>query len=229
MVFRSSTCGERSEFSITGTVEYADAFPRKLLDIDPEAPKTFDILTDISLFTGKASCYRKFGFSVSSTNQAWSSDLPVGRSHNIVVNEEKNYAVAVGAVPRDSTCASGLTFINMDDPAKPFSPGCAPGDGYVHDAQCLVYRGPDKKYKGRDVCYGYNEDTLTIYDVTDKQGTTGARIISKTPYQGASYTVSRRPSQLLPSAPPTVSRLTCSCLLASRMGSRPAVANPSRP
>jgi hypothetical protein len=29
----------------------------------------------------------------------------------------------------------------------------------------IVYRGPDKKYFGRDICYGYNEDTLTIYDV----------------------------------------------------------------
>jgi choice-of-anchor B domain-containing protein len=48
-----------------------------------------------------------------------------------------------------------------------------------------VYHGPDKKYEGRDICYGYNEDTLTIYDVTDKAATT---IISKTSYEGASYT-----------------------------------------
>jgi len=29
-------------------------------------------------------------------------------------------------------------------------------------AQCLVYHGPDTKYEGRDICYGYNEDTLTM-------------------------------------------------------------------
>ncbi|KAL8383523.1 hypothetical protein RB595_010634 [Gaeumannomyces hyphopodioides] len=52
-------------------------------------------------------------------------------------------------------------------------------------AQCLVYRGPDTKYFGRDICYGYNEDTLTIYDVTDKSTT---NIISRTTYTGASYT-----------------------------------------
>lgn len=23
-------------------------------------------------------------------------------------------------------------------------------------------RGPDTKYSGRDICYGYNEDTLTM-------------------------------------------------------------------
>lgn len=114
--------------------------------------------------------------------------MPIGRSHNVVVNEEKNYAVAVGAQPRNSSCAAGLIFINMDDPTKPFSPGCAPQDGYVHDAQCIVYRGPDKKYYGRDICYGYNEDTLTIYDVTNKVGPNAAAIISRTPYKGASYT-----------------------------------------
>ena len=105
-----------------------------------------------------------------------------------MVNEEKNYAVAVGAAPRNSSCAAGLIFINMDDPSKPYSPGCAPQDGYIHDAQCIVYRGPDEKYYGRDICYGYNEDTLTIYDVTNKTGPQAASIISRTPYVGASYT-----------------------------------------
>jgi choice-of-anchor B domain-containing protein len=76
----------------------------------------------------------------------------------------------------------------MKNPSKPTSPGCAPQDGYVHDAQCIVYRGPHKKYYGRDICYGYNEDTLTIYDVTNKKGPNAASIISRTPYVGASYT-----------------------------------------
>jgi hypothetical protein len=85
-----------------------------------------------------------------------------GRTHNIVINEEKKYAVAVGAQPRTDKCASGLIFIDLTNPAKPTSPGCAAQDGYVHDAQCIVYRGPDKAYVGRDICYAYNEDTLTM-------------------------------------------------------------------
>jgi hypothetical protein len=58
------------------------------------------------------------------------------------------------------------------------------------DAQCIKYRGPDAKYNGRDICYGYNEDTLTIYDATNKVGKTGkaSSIISRTTYTGASYT-----------------------------------------
>lgn len=135
-----------------------------LLDIDPASPKTFSNEDDLT---------------------GWFGDLPVGRSHNVVVNEEKGYAVAVGAQPRNSSCASGLIFIDLSDPSAPFSPGCAAGDGYVHDAQCLVYRGPDEAYAERDICYGYNEDTLTIFDVTDKNST---NIISRTTYEGASYT-----------------------------------------
>ncbi|KJX93656.1 hypothetical protein TI39_contig4278g00004 [Zymoseptoria brevis] len=140
---------------------------RKLLTINPLQPKTFDPKTDLTgLFT----------------------DLPTGRSHNVVVNEELNYAVAVGAAPRTSACGGGLIFINLDDPSKPYSEGCAPQDGYVHDAQCIVYRGPDARYNGKDICYGYNEDTLTIYDVTKKTGPQAAKVISRTPYVGATYT-----------------------------------------
>ncbi|KAF7187689.1 hypothetical protein HII31_11028 [Pseudocercospora fuligena] len=140
---------------------------RKLLTIDPKKPKTFSTETDLTgLFTG----------------------MPIGRSHNVVVNEELNYAVAVGSQPRNDSCAAGLIFIDMSDPSKPFTPGCAPQDGYIHDAQCIVYRGPDAKYNGKDICYGYNEDTLTIYDVTNKTGPQAARVISRTPYKGASYT-----------------------------------------
>lgn len=140
---------------------------RKLLTVDPRKPKTFSTQTDLTgLFT----------------------DLPVGRSHNVVTNEELGYAVAVGAAPRNSSCAGGLIYIDMKNPAKPYSTGCSPQDGYVHDAQCIVYRGPHKKYYGRDICYGYNEDTLTIYDVTNKVGPQAGAIISRTPYKGASYT-----------------------------------------
>lgn len=125
-------------------------------------PKIFSIRRDISLFKG----------------------LPAGRSHNVVSLEEKNFAVAVGAVPRTDKCKGGLIFIDLSDPANPTSPGCAPDDYYVNDAQCLVYRGPDKRYEGRDICYGYNEDTLTIYDVTNKSAAT---LISRNTYIGEMY------------------------------------------
>jgi choice-of-anchor B domain-containing protein len=139
----------------------------KLLEPDPAAPKNFSTATDLTgLFT----------------------QLPIGRTHNVVINEELNYGVAVGAQPRNGSCAAGLIYFDLTDPANPTSSGCAGQDGYVHDAQCLIYRGPDEKYYGRDICYGYNEDTLTIYDVTNKTGYNTSAVISKTSYVGASYT-----------------------------------------
>lgn len=138
----------------------------KLLTLDPASPYTFDNLNPDDL-TG------------------YFNELPIGRTHNTVVNEELGYAVAVGAQPRTDACRAGLIFIDLSDPANPTTPGCAADDGYVHDAQCVVYRGPDTEFVGRDICYGYNEDTLTIYDVTDKNVT---NIISRTSYEGASYT-----------------------------------------
>jgi hypothetical protein len=55
-----------------------------------------------------------------------------------------------------------LKFFDLKDPSKTTTLGCDGQDGYTHDAQCLVYRGPDTKYAGKDICYGYNEDTLTM-------------------------------------------------------------------
>jgi choice-of-anchor B domain-containing protein len=144
---------------------------KKLLNLTSGNPKTFDIATDVALVD---------------INQGVK-----GRTHTVVANEEKNYAVACGAggrPGRNDTCAGGPMFINLDDPLNPYVEGCNPQDGYTHDAQCIVYRGPHKKYYGRDICYGYNEDTLTIYDVTDRKGTNASYIISRTPYVGASYT-----------------------------------------
>lgn len=115
----------------------------------------------------------------------FNATLPLGRSHNVVINQEAKYGVAVGVSPRDQGCMGGLHFFSLEDPSNPVALGCDGQDGYVHDAQCVIYRGPDTKYYGRDICYGYNEDTLTIYDVVNKAKPT---IISRTSYEGAAFT-----------------------------------------
>lgn len=138
----------------------------KLLTINPRSPVTFT-KADLAGFYG---------------------GLPVGRSHNIVINNDVGYGIAVGSAPRTDKCAGGLIYLDFSDVSNPTSPGCASNDGYVHDAQCVCYRGPDRRYDGRDICYAFNEDTFTIYDASDKAGFNASRIISKTPYDGATYT-----------------------------------------
>ncbi|KAL4940170.1 hypothetical protein BDV06DRAFT_230521 [Aspergillus oleicola] len=121
-------------------------------------------------------------FSTTEDLTAWYDGF--GSSHNIVAHEETNMIYAVGTA-RNLSCAGGLWMVDVSDPANPVSPGCASEDGYVHDAQCVIYKGPDEAYIGQEICFNYNEDTLTIADVTDKSNPIQ---ISKTPYVGASYT-----------------------------------------
>ena len=46
------------------------------------------------------------------------------------------------------------------------------GTGYSHDPQCVIYRGPDEDYQGREICLGANETALSIADATDIENPT---------------------------------------------------------
>jgi len=110
-----------------------------------------------------------------------------GNAHNIVSNEETEYVYVVGATQRqyEHSCRGGLHFINVRDPLNPVYSGCYPDDGYTHDAQCVIYHGPDARYHDREICFSFNEDTLTLVDVTDKSAPV---LVSKRGYSHAMYT-----------------------------------------
>ena len=98
-----------------------------------------------------------------------------GAAHNIVINEESGFAYAVGIGFGGTTCGGGLHMINIQDPLSPVFAGCYAdtttgrrGTGYSHDAQCVIYNGPDVEHQGKEVCFGANETALNIADVTDK-------------------------------------------------------------
>ncbi len=97
-------------------------------------------------------------------------------SHNIVINEESGYAYAVGSRGGGETCGGGLHMINLQEPANPTFAGCfadvgtgRSGTGYSHDAQCVMYEGPDAEHRGKEICFGANETALSIADVSDKE------------------------------------------------------------
>jgi choice-of-anchor B domain-containing protein len=102
-------------------------------------------------------------------------------AHNIVTNEDTGFAYAVGS----NTCAGGLHMIDVTTPMSPASAGCFSSDGYTHDAQCIVYNGPDTEHQGKEVCFNSNEDTVTIVDVSDKANPV---VLSRTPYDTSGYT-----------------------------------------
>lgn len=96
-------------------------------------------------------------------------------AHNIVINEETGFAYVVGIGSGGNTCGGGLHMVNIQTPTEPSFEGCfmdtttgRRGTGYSHDAQCVVYQGPDADYQGREICIGSNETALSIADVTDK-------------------------------------------------------------
>ena len=88
----------------------------------------------------------------------------IGNAHNIVINEATGFAYAVGS----NECSGGLYMVDVNTPTSPTFAGCFSADGYTHDAQCIVYDGPDTQYTGSEICFASNEDTLTIVDVTNK-------------------------------------------------------------
>ncbi len=103
------------------------------------------------------------------------------RAHNIVINEDTGFAYAVGS----DTCAGGLHMIDIKTPASPVGVGCYSADGYTHDAQCVVYDGPDIEHIGKEICFNSNEDTVTIVDVSDKENPV---LLSRSPYSNSGYT-----------------------------------------
>ncbi|MDX1615088.1 MAG: choice-of-anchor B family protein [Candidatus Promineifilaceae bacterium] len=105
-------------------------------------------------------------------------------AHNIVINEDSGYAYIVGASGKNS-CSGGLHMVNIQNPTSPTFAGCYSADGYTHDAQCVIYNGPDAEHSGREICINANEDTVTIVDVSDKSN---PLLISRTGYSGAEYT-----------------------------------------
>jgi hypothetical protein len=57
----------------------------------------------------------------------------------------------------------------------------------VHDAQCVVYRGPDVEHFGREICFLSTESEVRIVDVTDAYDGGGDVTLSLLAYEGASY------------------------------------------
>jgi choice-of-anchor B domain-containing protein len=87
-----------------------------------------------------------------------------GDAHNIAINENTGFAYAVGS----NTCHGGLHMINISAPLSPSFAGCYSADNYTHDVQCVTYNGAHTIYKGREICFAANEDSITIVDVTNK-------------------------------------------------------------
>ncbi len=113
-------------------------------------------------------------------------------AHNIVINEATGFAYTVGNSSGGETCGGGLHMIDLTTPSEPKFAGCFADPstgrrktGYSHDAQCVIYHGPDVEHSGREICLGSNETALSIADVTDKAHPVALAAVS---YPNVAYT-----------------------------------------
>jgi len=105
----------------------------------------------------------------------------VGNAHDVVVNEESGFIYIVGA----RSCGGGLHMVDFHDPLKPAFAGCGPANGYVHDALCVNYEGPDTARAGKEICFAaQGDDSFTIVDVSNKAAPT---TLSRMRYPNGQY------------------------------------------
>ena len=105
-----------------------------------------------------------------------------GNAHNVAMNTEAGFAYALGS----NTCSGGLHVIDVKDPAMPESVGCFGDWGYIHDAHCVTYAGPDAEHVGKPICVLFNGELgeVSIVDLSDPAAPLQ---LSRTEYSGASY------------------------------------------
>ena len=120
------------------------------------------------------------------------SHYDLGSIHDIVVNEGSGFAYAVGVNGGGESCGGGLHMVDIHDPLHPTFAGCFADagtgrskTGYTHDAQCVMYHGPDKRYSNHEICMASNETTVSIQDVTDKKN---VKVLSHADYPTVGYT-----------------------------------------
>jgi choice-of-anchor B domain-containing protein len=112
-------------------------------------------------------------------------------AHNIAIDTASGYAYPIGNSMGGETCGGGLHMIDIRNPSQPTFAGCWADTttgirrtGYTHDAQCVVYHGPDEQYRGRQICFSSSETAVGIADVTDKQHPTR---VSSVTYPNVAY------------------------------------------
>ena len=116
----------------------------------------------------------------------------IGSAHNIVINTQTGYAYVVGARDAEGVLMAngGALIVDINTPNQPRLVGQFSSSQYIHDAQVVLYHGPDTDYSGREILFASSSDggsyyNLMIADVTDK---TNPVLIYKVTYPFPSYT-----------------------------------------
>ncbi len=108
----------------------------------------------------------------------------VSKTHNLIINEDTGYLYLLGS----NVNSGGPRILNLNsNPTNPSVVGNMSTWGYCHDAQVVLYDGPDPDYQGREIFVGAfsGNKKINIIDVTDKNNPT---FISSVTYANKYYT-----------------------------------------
>lgn len=88
-----------------------------------------------------------------------------GDAHNVVANPETGFVYGVGT----DTFSGGLHIVDVNDPLNPTAVGSW-DESDIHDAQAVVYNGPDMDHAGREIVFAFcGYGGFRIIDVEDKE------------------------------------------------------------
>lgn len=88
----------------------------------------------------------------------------IGNAHNIAANPETNFVYGVGT----DTFNGGLHIVDVANPSNPTLAG-GWEQGYIHDAQVVIYNGPDDDHVGKEIAFAFGGFSgCYIIDVEDK-------------------------------------------------------------
>ena len=106
-------------------------------------------------------------------------------AHNVVVDGANDMLYLVGsgnaggallgasdsavcnATAGGASDTQGLFGFDISQPQLPVLVGCHTEQGYVHDAQCTTYTGPDPDHTGKPICVTAHEDGVAWVDMSD--------------------------------------------------------------
>jgi len=114
-----------------------------------------------------------------------------GKCHNIAIDEVNGFAYAIGTRTYNTSNlglnnGGGPHIINIQNTSiMPVFVNEYNAQGYSHDAQIVVYNGPDTAHVGKQLYFGSNEDKVVVVDVTNKLAPV---LISTFTYSNTVYT-----------------------------------------
>ena len=84
-------------------------------------------------------------------------------AHNAVSFEEESLLILVGS----DWFGGGAAIFDVQNPQTPQLLGGASEWGYIHDAQAVLYNGPDQEHAGKFVLFTAGPSGFNILDISD--------------------------------------------------------------